>query len=245
VPTRRDNAWEKAKRAEIQYAKNLKRVARHVGDIVQVFPGTGAETIANLRKALEGYANTLTPWAEATARRMVWDVSRRNEKAWVELSKTLGQGLRDQIYNTPLGAVMQGLITEQVGLIKSLPLEAAQRVQELAINSLQYSSRGEDIIKMIMDTGHVTKSRAVMIARTETGKAVEALTEARSVYVGSEGYIWTDMEDGNVRPSHKKMHGKFVRWDTKPEVEPGKFYHAGCFPNCRCICVPVIPDKFM
>jgi SPP1 gp7 family putative phage head morphogenesis protein len=197
-----------------------------------------------MRRALNGYATTLEPWAKAVASRFVWDVSRRNEDAWVALSKTMGSELRKEIYEAPIGQVMQKLMYDQVGLIKSLPTEAALRVQQLAVGSLEFSSRGEDIIKMIMQTGHVTRNRAIMIARTETSRASSVLTEARALHVGSEGYTWETAGDENVRESHKKMQGRLIMWNAPPEVEPGKFYHAGCIYNCRCFADPIIPDKF-
>jgi uncharacterized protein with gpF-like domain len=41
-----------------------------------------------------------------------------------------------------------------------------------------------------MQSGDVAASRARMIARTEIGRATGALTQARALAVGSEGYWW-------------------------------------------------------
>jgi SPP1 gp7 family putative phage head morphogenesis protein len=245
VPSKQDRAWEKAHRAEIQYGIKLRKVARYIGDIVKEFASEREESLRNMQKALRAYSETLTPWAEVVARRMLWDVSRRNEQAWVELSKTMGRGIREEIASAPTGEALRLLMAEQVTLIKSLPLEAAQRVHELAINSIEYSSRGENIVKMIMASGEVSKSRATLIARTETSRATSVFTQVRATHIGSEGYIWRTSKDALVRPSHQKMEGRFVYWNQPPEVDPGKRYHAGCFPNCRCIAEPQIPDKFL
>ncbi|MDR8377773.1 phage head morphogenesis protein, partial [Acinetobacter baumannii] len=55
------------------------------------------------------------------------------------------------------------------------------------------------------------------------------------------GYIWRTSEDGDVRPSHKAMNGKFVAWNSPPTLDNLKG-HAGCLPNCRCYTEPVIPN---
>jgi uncharacterized protein with gpF-like domain len=39
------------------------------------------------------------------------------------------------------------------------------------------------------------------------------------------------------------MNGKVVAFAEPPEVEPGKFYHAGSFPNCRCYIEPIISEE--
>uniref|UniRef100_A0A3B0MF58 Phage head morphogenesis domain-containing protein n=1 Tax=Arsenophonus endosymbiont of Trialeurodes vaporariorum TaxID=235567 RepID=A0A3B0MF58_9GAMM len=63
---------------------------------------------------------------------------------------------------------------------------------------------------MIANSGKVTASRAKMIARTELGRATQALTQARALAIGSTGYIWRTAHDGDVRPSHKKLEGQFI-----------------------------------
>jgi len=79
-----------------------------------------------------------------------------------------------------------------------------------------------------------------MIARTEIGRASTALTQARSLALGSTGYIWRTAEDGDVRHSHAEMEGKFVSWDRPPTLD-GLTGHAGALPNCRCYCEVVLP----
>jgi SPP1 gp7 family putative phage head morphogenesis protein len=60
----------------------------------------------------------------------------------------------------------------------------------------------------------VSRSKANVIARTEMGRVVTNLTQARAESVGSVGYIWRTMRDAQVRPSHRAMEGRFVAWDS-------------------------------
>lgn len=80
-----------------------------------------------------------------------------------------------------------------------------------------------------------------VIARTEVARTSSVLTQARAEHAGSTGYIWRTARDGDVRPSHKAMNGRFVRWGEPPTLDNLRG-HAGCLPNCRCYADPVIPD---
>lgn len=180
-------------------------------------------------------------WAENAAGRILTDVALRDEKTWLIYAQDLSRGVREQIRNTDIGAVYQQLLNDQVRLIKSLPLDAAQRIHDLSTRSLIESNRSSEIAGLIMATGRVTRSRANTIARTEVSRASCVFTQARAENLGSEGYIWRTSEDGDVRPSHKAMNGKFVAWDSPPTLDNLKG-HAGCLPNCRCYAEPVIPE---
>lgn len=194
-----------------------------------------------MRDALRRYADALTGWAESTAQRMLSDVAARDERAWMRVSQEMGAEIGRIIKRTPVGEAMRASMAEQVTLIKSLPLEAAERVHRLVVEAQETGVRAETIAKEIMRTGEVTKARATLIARTEVGRAASALTMARAEAIGSVGYIWRTAGDSDVRPSHKRMAGRFVAWSDPPELD-GMTGHAGALPNCRCYAEPVIPD---
>jgi SPP1 gp7 family putative phage head morphogenesis protein len=155
----------------------------------------------------------------------------------------MSRALRQEIREAPTGQLMQQLLREQVELIKSLPIEAAQRVHQLTMELVSSGGRAAEIVPMILASGDVTISRANTIARTEVGRTATGLTQARAVFVGSEGYQWLTARDRDVRASHRKMEGKFVRWDDPPTLD-GLTGHAGALPNCRCTPLPVVPDTF-
>lgn len=172
---------------------------------------------------------------------MLSEVNRRDEAAWMQNAADLSRELRLEIRTAPTGATMQALMAEQVSLIKSIPLDAAQRVHELTIEGIEDSTRASEISKAIQASGDVAKSRADLIARTEVSRAASTLTEARALHVGSPGYFWRTAEDGDVRESHQRMKDKFVAWSDPPTLD-GMKGHAGQFPNCRCYPEPVIPE---
>lgn len=124
------------------------------------------------------------------ARKMFLQVEREEWQQWRSVSEEIGAGLRDVVGHTPVGQVAQDIVYRQVQLMKSLPLESADRVRDIqsrAIEAVVRGERPEQLYEMIMQTGGVAASRAKMIARTEIGRATGALTQARALAVGSEG----------------------------------------------------------
>lgn len=214
------------------------RVAAIVGRIVRQF---GADH-GSARRALEDYARIVTPWAFSTARSMVADVSRRDADAWRDHSEKIGSTLRREVASTAVGGRMTELTNEGARLIRSLPIEAAERVTRLSMEAAVDGARYDELQKEIMRTGEVTASRARLIARTEVGRAASSITQARAESIGSTGYIWRTADDADVRPSHRRMNGQFVAWEVPPTLD-GMTGHAGALPNCRCYAEPVIPEN--
>lgn len=239
---RRDKLiYERVRRAEIQYGIKLRKIARNVGDVVRAFPPGDPRALPELTRILYGYSQLLRPWAKVTATAMLADVLKRDEAAWKIQTKGMSQALKLELQNAPTGETFRRLQEEQIELITSLPTEASQRVHKLTEEILSSSTRAKEIQKEIMRTGEVTESRATLIARTEVGRASTNFSQARAEFVGSEGYIWRTAHDGDVRPSHKKMEGKFVKWNEPPTLD-GMTGNAGCLPNCRCYPEIVLPD---
>lgn len=217
-------------------------MARQVGLIVKGMAPDGApQKVPGIVEALKRYADLLAPWARAVAAYMVADVERRDRAMWRATAKELGEGVRHEVLNAPTGAIMRALQEQQVTLITSLPLEAAQRVHELATAAMSSGRRAADLEAEILATGEVTTSRARLIARTEVARAQANFMQGRAQYAGSDGYVWRTSEDDDVRPSHQGMEGKYVRWDTPPTLDNLRG-HAGTLPNCRCFAEPIFRD---
>lgn len=232
------------RRTETQYARELRKVARHVGDIVKGFPTNEPAAIPGLIETLRKYSDLIAPWAEAAATRMLTDVARRDKNAWADMASTMSRSLKREIESAPTGRLFIQLLAEQVGLIKSLPIEAGQRVHELTIQGLMGATRASEIAKEIARSGEVTISRANLIARTEVSRTASGLVQARAQYVGSEGYVWRTSGGSSVRKDHRVLNGKFFRWSEPPVAGPnGMRYHAGAGPNCQCFPEPVLADE--
>lgn len=218
-------------------------MAKQVGSIVRgMAPDGAADRTHAIVTALQNYAKLIEPWAESVGKLMVADVAMRDKAMWRARNKEIGRHLAQELDKAPTGATLRRLQQEQVKLITSLPLEAAERVHTLAQEALVSSTRAKEIAAQILSTGDVTESRAKLIARTEVARASSNLVQARSQYAGSDGYIWRTSEDADVRESHSKMEGVYVRWSSPPTLD-NMTGHAGALPNCRCFAEPIFPDE--
>ncbi|WP_281659651.1 phage head morphogenesis protein [Microvirgula aerodenitrificans] len=239
----------KTSRIERDYAAQLTEVARQVGAIINGFPPGDPGSAPTIEQILRRYTDAMTEWSLSTASRMIAAVNHQDARTWNAMAAEMSRALRGEIRNAPTGEAMRALLAEQVVLIKSIPLEAAQRVHRLTLEGIENGSRSSEIAREIMRSGDVAAGRARTIARTEVARTAAVLTQARAESIGSEGYIWRTSADGDVRESHRKMADKFVKWDEPPTLvdvsSTGKTHsmtgHAGCLPNCRCYPEPVIP----
>ncbi|AFC22567.1 putative head protein [Bdellovibrio phage phi1422] len=115
--------------------------------------------------------------------------------------------------------------------------------EEMKAHALS-GSRYEDMIETIESSYGVSRNKAKFLARQETSLMMTSLKEERYKEAGSDGYIWTCVQgtaNHPVRPMHKKLDGKFIRWDTPPVTdEKGNRNHAGRDYNCRCMARPIV-----
>lgn len=243
--------FEKARSIENAYARDLRKIAREVGRIIDSYPAGDPASLPAMREALRKYADIIKPWADARATRMLAEVNRQDDRAWRIAAQKMSKGLREELNSfshsaygqLSTGALFRDLQRNQVELITSLPLQAADRVHRLTMQNLGTNARPADLKAEILRSGEVTVARATLIARTEVSRASANLTQARATFIGSSGYVWRTAKDSDVRPSHKKMEGKFVSWNNPPTLD-NLTGHAGCLPNCRCYPEPIIPDAF-
>lgn len=228
-----------------QYQNLLQRIAQEVGKLVTTGYDGSSQSVTILHEKLYQYADRLESWATNKTTDIIMDLNRANLNVWKKNSEKLSRHLKHLINNTPIGSVVKTHVEHQITYIKSLPLEAWGRVDDIHKMSIQLITEGKranHLFDEIMKTGEVAKSRARLIARTELSRASIALTQARAVNIGSEGYIWRTVSDKAVRDTHKQLEGKFIRWDSPPTVDK-MIGHAGCFPNCRCYTEVVMPEE--
>ena len=226
--------WRRARKAETGYARQLRKIAKHIGEIVNGFGGdiedpAAAEAVA---ATLDRYAGVIQQWAAAVGQSMVAEVNKRDLKTWNSVSREMGRLLRQEIETAPTGRAMREALDRQTELITSLPREAAQRVRDLTREGIIKGTRASEIAAEIMRSGEVSEARANLIARTEVSRTQVELTKARATSIGSTHFIWHTSHDSDVRPSHAKLDGKVFRWDDPPECDPGYRALPGGIFNC-------------
>lgn len=237
--------FSQSRSIELEFARALKKIARASGAIVEAHvDGSKLVNTEAMKKALADYSRALTPWAKNQSKKLLDSTLKRilSDKAYQEQAKAMGKALSKELFESETGLVAITLINEQVDLITSIPTEAGERAQKLALEGLAGARRADEIASELMKTTEVTESRARLIARTETARANTALNLARATSVGSTHYRWVTSGDADVRDSHKKMNGKVFKWNDPPTLSDGTTGHPGTFPNCRCYAEPILPD---
>ncbi len=235
-------AWQASKAAERQYVQSLNSVTEQIKRIL-AHTGPKIDNTIAITRALESYAELIEPWAESTATAMLKRADVKSKRTFYAAAKRMGHNLDDLLSgDNAIADVFRQKIDENVLLIKSLPLDAAKRVENVVAKGFVNGSRADEILNDVLETGDISRNRAMLIARTEISKASTALTQGRAEGVGSEGYIWRTAGDGDVRPSHQAMEGRFVYWNDPPTLD-GIRGHAGEYPNDRCYPEPVIAQK--
>ena len=231
------------KRAERLYYSQLRCIAQQVGEFVGGFPAGDPPHLPALTDMLRRYSEVIRPWAIVTARKMLEEVDQRDAAAWRRAGEELASGIRLELRSSDVGAAMRRLLDDQVTLIQSIPLQAAERVHRLTMQGLEDSTRAKAIAAEIRNTTAVTESRALLIARTEVSRTGANLTEARAQAIGSDAYVWRTSGDADVRHDHKLLANKVFRWTEPPiaDQRTGARANPGCIYNCRCWADPILP----
>ena len=141
--------------------------------------------------------------------------------------------------------VMNATISEQVGLIKSIPQQYLIQVEGLVMRSV---TTGRDLKQLTDDLKaryDITRKRAILIARDQNNKATATLTRVRQQEAGITHAIWMHSHGGKEpRPSHVRAGKEQIEYDvTKGWFDPDEqeWIWPGTLINCRCVCRPVLP----
>lgn len=242
------------KKLEREYERGIRRL---FNQIIAKTQGFSLEKIIEYLKSLS-LQDAVAKLASNLAARMVTLSRVNNAKDWREAARkgSMGRQIRRSIQrdmSLGLDVTAQDIVRENAKLISSVPKEIAERITAEMLERFNKGMRYEDYVPELMNkVPHLMQSRARLIARTETSKANEAMTQVRAQNVGINCYIWRSSHDERVRHSHEMMDGVLCFWESPPDPEAffaggSQFgpYHAGCCPNCRCYCEPVVDMQFL
>lgn len=237
-------------KVENAYRQSLRNVVREAERRV-----AGVDDPLQIQRILRDFMNSVQfeDMCGRAAHQMATTLAVGQQQSWREAAALSTRGR--EIFNALkremdgyFGEVVRVTVIDNSRLIRSVPEDLARKLSQMANEGYQAGKRPEQIAEEMRKTiPEATNGRINLIARTETAKASTALVEARSVSLGIEWYTWKTAKDGDrVRESHRIMEGVLCRWSDPPSPESlagmksyGN-YHPGCFPNCRCIALPVI-----
>lgn len=136
-------------------------------------------------------------------------------------------------------------------LCRSTNDDLKRRVSAIISDAVMNGKNIADTAGLIDEAvGHYSYSKAMTIARTETGKLNMAISKAQMEEAGIDKYEWSCMMDERSRPSHEKMDGKICIWSnpnvvyniktkkTEPRLQSAVHLHPGDDYNCRCVALP-------
>jgi hypothetical protein len=236
------------KGTERRFAVALRKVAKHSAGIIHTHVDGAklvGETVMMARAV--AYSQALDGWASRLVGKTNEEINAANQKTFKARSKVVGRELRRES-GGPVGEAMRSLHDDQVKLIKSIPLDAAQRAQRLAREAMMDGTRAATVAEELANTEGVTLSRATLIARTEIAKSNATISQARAESVGLDRYFWRCVEDADVRDSHRAMadrsdQGETFSFSGPPEVDEGGAYNPGEIYNCFTGDTPVNLDN--
>lgn len=193
-----------------------------------------------MKKLARRWTKRFDDLAQKLADRFAGDAMKNSD---VSLSNALeAAGFTVPFKMTPaMNNALQATITENVGLIRSIPEQYLTQVQTMVMQSV---GRGRDLGTLTEELEKrygITRRRAALIARDQNNKATATMQSARQQSLGITQGIWRHSHAGKEpRPSHVKANGEFFDL-SKGLYLDGKWTLPGEEINCRCTWSPVIP----
>lgn len=138
---------------------------------------------------------------------------------------------------------VDGIVAENVNLIKSIPEKYFTQVQTITLQSI---TRGRDLQYMTEELQKqlgITRRRAERIAIDQNNKATAELSRVRQKSLGITKGIWIHSGGGShPRPKHVKANGQEFDLDKGlPVGDNGEYVLPGQEINCGCSWKPKLP----
>lgn len=194
-------------------------------DITQLFRNLRAQSV-NDGTTVSAVVRTFTNQAN----------QRHRNRFYTGLERSYGVDVSGLVSEENLEDILQAAIEENVSLIKSIPNEYYDKVEQALFRHLASGGDRQSLRETIGNLGDLTESRIKLIARDQNSKLNSRLNKARQEALGVEEYVWVTSRDERVRQSHRDNNGKTFRWDD-PNPDTG---HPGEDIQCRCIAQPVL-----
>ena len=266
IQQRKLRAVKPSKQAEVYYRKQMLSLVDLMQSLVvnelqndalnDALFSRGVELLARqMDRALSKLeALDINSIALMMARGFVNRLNRNNDNTFkANLRNNVGLDLKGSIEAEGLTDALKVIVSQNVALIKSVKDEYKENIGKLLRDNVLEGNRPTNLVTQIKDIGGVTKSRAKLIARTETAKINTDMTQLRSEALGAKTYVWSASMDERTRASHAVLDGLTMRFDDdtvysddggltwKPrskiggeQIKPGKIW------NCRCAMLPII-----
>lgn len=179
----------------------------------------------------------------------IQDTSELNkEKMQKILASSIGVNFLKITDGPNISSLLSAKTDENINLIRSISPKYYSLIKEAVVQNFD-GSLDKPLVDRMQEIGNITKNRAKLIARDQTGKLNSALTTLRHQDAGINEYIWRTSEDervvgnpGGLYPTGNSKHmdhfhrnGKRFNYSNPPpDGNPGEAI------QCRCVASPVI-----
>jgi SPP1 gp7 family putative phage head morphogenesis protein len=165
----------------------------------------------------------------------------RSEKTLHRILKEAGISVQFKMTPT-VKDIFEATVSENVGLIKSIPEQYHTQVQGMVMRSVTTGRDLEQLTNDLAKRYRLTRKRAAFIARDQNNKSTAVITRARQEEAGIDEAIWLHSHGGKTpRPTHLANDGKRYKVSEgwyDPAVK--EYIWPGTLPNCRCVAKPVV-----
>ena len=193
-----------------------------------------------LNKLRRRWESTFTRLANRLARRFANKVLRSTDAAFKGALRKQDMTVEFQMTES-MRTKYEAVVSENVGLIKSIPEHQLNQVETLVMISV---SRGRDVgwlTDQLEERFGVTRRRAAFIALDQSQKATSIINAQRQRDLGITKGIWKHSGAGKEpRQSHIAADGKEFDLDKGMYID-GDWIMPAQLPRCRCSWVAVLP----
>jgi SPP1 gp7 family putative phage head morphogenesis protein len=199
-------------------------------------------TNALIKKYTDLFATLSKPMAERFA-------EESNKSSDLAVKSSLRQMSDDLTLSTktitsgPLSDILNATVTENVGLIKSIPTQYLNGVQGAVMRSITTGNGMQDLVPFLQKHKGITLRRARTIAQDQSKKAFSGLSKARMQAIGVREYEWLHTSGSrHPRKLHIAMNGNIYRYDDPPIIDEksGERGIPGQAINCACRMRPIL-----
>jgi SPP1 gp7 family putative phage head morphogenesis protein len=191
-----------------------------------------------LNRLRRRFVNLFAKKADKLAEDMIAKASRANAAGVQASLKELSGGLaiRTDFISGKLAETLKAAITENVGLIRSIPRTYLDKVEGAVMRAITTGNGMADLVPELQSLGAPTLTRARFIARDQINKTNAVLTRGRLEAAGITHFQWIHTgRSSEPRPLHEDLNGQVFRFDDPPVIDKtGKRGFPGDLINCKC-----------
>ena len=149
-------------------------------------------------------------------------------------------------YDKNFDDVLKLIIERNVQLIKNVSSQTITNIENIVYDAMTTGEGWYGIQKSLDHQKEISAKRVKLIARDQTAKANQTLSELTQREAGVKFFMWRTAQDERVSTGyggHKQLNNKIYKWgETENYPVIDSYGHRGLpsqRPNCRCQALPV------